>query len=100
MMRIPTFHQFQQQSALISKQFDDMNKLMLQASTGHRIQASSEDPVLANQIKSHEDFISGIDNYYNNGVLAQNRSSLFSSSMHGSIDVLTEINTLVSKAQS
>ena len=99
-MRIPTFHQFQQQSALISKQFDDMNKLMLQASTGHRIQASSEDPVLANQIKSHEDFISGIDNYYNNGVLAQNRSSLFSSSMHGSIDVLTEINTLVSKAQS
>ncbi|RDI39963.1 flagellar hook-associated protein FlgL [Aquicella lusitana] len=99
-MRIPTFRQFQHQADMISKQFDQMNRLFMQASSGRKIQSSSEDPVLANQIKSNETFIDHMSNYYNNSVLAQNRSKLFQTSIENSVNIVGDIQTLIKKVQS
>jgi flagellar hook-associated protein 3 FlgL len=97
-MRIPTFYQFKRQADMITIQFNKMNKLFLQGSTGQKIQASSENPVLANQIKSNKETIEALDNFSNNGLLAQNRSRLFSTAMENSINILGDVKILMSKA--
>lgn len=98
-MRISTFHQFEKQSDMINQQYDAMNRLFNQASSGKKIQNSSEDPVLATQIKSTQNYIDSIAGYYNNGVLAQNRSRLFSTSVQNSLNVLNDVQTTIIKVQ-
>lgn len=98
-MRISTFYQFQKQGDLINQQYEQMNKLYAQ-SGGKKIQSSSEDPVLASQIKANENYIQSINNYYNNGVLAQNRARLFSTSIQNSISIIGDVKNLITKAQS
>ncbi len=100
MMRMPTFSQFQQNAQLISQQFDALNRLVIQASTFKKIQVSSEDPVLASQIKSQSTFLQNIQSFYNNGVLAQNRAQLFSSTIQNSLSVINDVQTQIKQVQS
>lgn len=98
-MRIPTFSQFQRNGELISQQFTALNRLNTQIITGKKIQSSSEDPVLASQIKEQSTFIDNMNHYFNNGVLAQNRMQLFSTTMQNSLNVVGDIRTQINKAQ-
>lgn len=99
-MRIPTFNQFQSQSDYISVQFNSLMKLQEQATTGLKIQQSSEDPVLAAQIKSSQDFINVLQSYSNNSTLAQNRANAFSTSMQSVSNTMQDITVQLTQAKS
>ena len=98
-MRIPTVTQFQTQIQLMNAQMLQIQTLQAQAETGSKIQNSSDDPVLASQIKAVDDYISSLGNYTINGTLAQNRYSLFSSSLETGIDVMDNVRELTQAAQ-
>lgn len=98
-MRIPTFSQFRQNNQLLSKQLEEMNRLIRQASSNNKINLASEDPILASQIHSNKTFLENIDSYSNNGLLAQNRSKLFENSMQNIISSVNEVQILISKVQ-
>ncbi len=98
-MRIPTFNEFQNQVDVISKEFDSLGKFYYQASTGKKLQRSSDDPVLAGQIRSLTDHIQKLNSYSDNQKIAQSRNSLFSISIQNSVNTLTRINEQIKKAQ-
>lgn len=98
-MRIPTFSQFKLNSDNMLQQLSDMNHYMSQITTGKRLLASSEDPVLASQIKTQSTYVDDIQNYYDNGVIAQNRMNLFSTINQSSINAISDVKTLIIKAQ-
>ncbi len=99
MMRIPTFGQFMHQAGYISKEFDKMGQLMQQAESGKRLLHSSDDPVLANQINSKRDYINTIQSYFDNGIIAQSRSTIVNASAQSATNVLSQITTLLKQAQ-
>lgn len=99
MMRIPTYGQFQSEADMISQQFNNMNNLEAQASSGQQIQYSYQDPVLGAQIKSNQDFLSLMQTYTDSGALAQNRGKEFSTAMQISTSALSDVQNLVRKAQ-
>lgn len=92
-MRIPTFHQFERQAAVISRQFDEMRHLQQQMSSGKKITAASDDPVLANQIEETQTFIEELNGYYRNGVLVQNRCQYYQTAMQGALNSMTNLNS-------
>ena len=98
-MRMSTFGQFVHQSSYISKEFDKMGKLMQQAESGKKLLRSSDDPVLANQIKSKQDFINTLQGYSDNGLIAQSRSSILNISAQSAGNIVGQINTLIKQAQ-
>jgi flagellar hook-associated protein 3 FlgL len=98
-MRIATVTQFADQIDSISDQMLTMQTLQLQ-SKGTKIQSSSDDPVLADQIKSINDYITSLGNYDISGKLAQNRSSLFSGSVQNCIGVMDKVRELTQAAES
>lgn len=98
-MRIPTFHQFDVQAKQLNKLYEDMNRLYLQSISGKRLQASSDDPVLASQIKSTQNIITQLDSYTNNNILASHRAELFNRSIQSSIDMITDVKVQLSKIQ-
>ncbi len=91
-MRLPTISQFKTQVAQISGQYSRASTLQMQISTGKKIQQSSDDPRLASQIQSVQDYLDRLNGYENNTILAQNRLA-----MSGS--VLQQVNNLSIKAQ-
>ena len=99
-MRIPTYNQYQHDSARISNEYDKMSRLLEQSSSGKKIQSSSEDPALGFQIKSHEDYLNILNSYADNGTLAQSRAALFNSSLQNMTKVGSDVQTLLKKAQS
>jgi len=99
-MRIPTFGQYQQEASLISKEFDRLSSLLHQAETGKKILKSSDDPVLANQVKSKKTFIDTLQSYFENGVVAQSRSTTVNTSLQNAISISSQIQTLIKKAES
>ena len=79
-MRVPTVSLFRDQAELLTQQYEDVGVLQAQADSGLKLQNSSDDPVLALQIKSVSDYINSLQSYGTNGILAQNRSKLFETS--------------------
>jgi flagellar hook-associated protein 3 FlgL len=98
-MRIPTSSQYLSQASMISEQFNKMSMLYNQSVSGKKLTASSDNPSLSFQIKSHEEFVNLLQSYDDNGVLATSRSSLFGSSVQSLIDATSDIQTLVKQAQ-
>lgn len=98
-MRIPTFGQFMHEAGYISKEFDKMGKLLEQSETGKRLLHSSDDPVLANQINSKKDFIHTLQGYFDNGIIAQSRSTIVNASAQGATNIVSQITTLLKQAQ-
>ncbi len=99
-MRIPTFSQFQRESGLVSKEFDRLSTLLQQAETGKKLLRSSDDPVLANQVKSKQSFVNTLQSYFENGVVAQSRASIVGTSMQNVVNITSNIQTLIKKAES
>ena len=99
-MRIPTYAQYQQQAALMSVEYDKLTTLMNQADSGKKLLHSSDDPVLASQIKTQQTFMYQLQNYYDNGVVAASRASLINSSMANALNIGSQVQTLVKKAES
>jgi flagellar hook-associated protein 3 FlgL len=98
-MRIPTFNSFQRQAQVISQQFDNMRKLQQQASSGKKLINYSDDPVLASQIQSSQDYLDQLHGYDRNGILAQKRTGLYSSVMKSAVDAMNDIKTQLQRVQ-
>jgi len=98
-VRIPTYDQFQRNASMISKGFDQMSRLEYQVSTGKKLMDSSDDPSLAFQIKSHEDYLNLLQSYGDNVHVAQNRASLLETSMQGLTSLGGDVEILLKKAQ-
>ncbi|MDR3476554.1 MAG: flagellar hook-associated protein FlgL [Gammaproteobacteria bacterium] len=98
-MRIPTITQVSTQIDTISQQNELLTKFQQQISTQKKIQNSSDDPVLASQIKSISDYIESLQSYDNNGTLAQNRASLFESTIQSGVNIMSKVNELTQNAK-
>ena len=72
---------------------------ILSISTQKKIQNSSDDPVLASQIKSMSSYIENLKSYDTNGVLAQNRAELYASTMQDAVNIMAKINELTQQAK-
>ncbi|MEO8400433.1 MAG: flagellar hook-associated protein FlgL [Gammaproteobacteria bacterium] len=99
-MRIPTFGMYQRESGQISQMYDSLGKLIQQADSGKKLIHSSDDPVLAHQIKSKEDYVNTLQSYFDNGVLAGSHATLFTTSAQSAVNVTSQIQTLLKSAQS
>lgn len=99
MIRLPTVSQLKRQINDISQQFEQIQRLQAQVTTGKKIQQSSEDPLLANKVKAIGDFMQTIKGYELNGTLAQSRASLFNASSQESLNILMRVQELVQSAQ-
>lgn len=98
-MRIPTNSLFRQQMQTLNKQYELLVKYAGQISSGKKINDASEDPILASHIKMTEDYISGLQIYDGNGVIAQSRTSLFESSMKNVVDIIDQVKVQMKAAQ-
>ena len=98
-MDISTFMRFQRQAQLLSQQFDTVGKLQAQISSGKKLINGSDDPVLANQIQSTQDYIKNIQVYDNNGALAQGRMQLYQSTIQYGINTVGDIQTIIQTAK-
>lgn len=99
-MRVPTIIQFDNQLSSITKQSEEINKLQAQLSTGKKLNHSSDDPVLARNIRSTEDYLQRLSTYTNNTTLAQNRAKIVEDGIQGSLGVVDRIKVLIHAAQS
>ncbi|MDP1603537.1 MAG: flagellar hook-associated protein FlgL [Legionella sp.] len=98
-MRLPTLGQFNTEMLAISRQFEEIRNCQMQISTGKKIQSSSEDPLLAKQIKAINDYMHIINGYELNGTLAQTRNELVNTTVQGSLNALGRIQELLQSAQ-
>lgn len=100
MMRIPTFAQFQNESEMISQQYSSMEKLQQQAETGKKLLSPSDDPVLAGQLQSIQDYINQMGTYTDNGDLITERNKLYDSTTKTIMSTISDIQGQLAKAQS
>lgn len=98
-MRIPTFTQFQHQAEMISKQYDNLSTLQTEASTGKKLINASDDPVLAAQVNSIQDYINKLTTYDHNGKLTTTRYSLFNTTIQNSINAVSDVQSLILQAK-
>jgi flagellar hook-associated protein 3 FlgL len=98
-MRLPTIGQFNTEALAISRQFEEIRSCQMQITTGKKLQSTSEDPLLAKQIKAVNDYIQLINGYELNGTLAQTRNQLVSTTVQGSLNSLGRIQELIQNAQ-
>lgn len=98
-MRVPTASFFQQQLAILNDQYLKIAKIYNQASSGKKIQRTSEDTVLAGQIKMTDDNIHDLLSYSSSGVSAQNRTALFESSIQSGLSSVGRIQELIMQVQ-
>lgn len=99
MMRIPTISQFKNQLASISKQFESVQNLQQQASSGKKIQRASEDPLLAQQIKSVQNHLGQLKGYQLNCTLAETRTELSSNKIQETISLVNKAQECIQKAR-
>jgi len=99
-MRIPSYTQYAAHINLLSTQFDQLSRLQQQMSTQKKLLASSDDPVLANTIKSTQNFMDNIQSYDANIIAANRRSGLVENSLKNSTNSLQRVTELYRSAQS
>jgi|GEM_PF-1563431 len=99
-MRLPTVSQFKSQMSTLSRQFEDIGRLQEQTTTGKKLRRSSENPMLADKIKSVTNAMQTTKSYDLNNTVATSRLSLTSSTTQQSINLLDQIKDLILSAQS
>lgn len=97
-MRVPTAGTFQQQENLISDQYDKLNRLYIQQTTGKKLISPSDDPVLASRIQLTTNYLSNINTYGQNEIIASNRMQLYSSSVSDAVSILGDVKTIIQNA--
>lgn len=98
-MRLPTVNQFKSEMTTLSNQYDRIQNLQTQVTTGKKLQSASEDPLLADRINAVGDFVQNVKGYQLNGTLAETRVSLASSNIQQSINEVDRIRELIQTAQ-
>lgn len=98
-MRLPTVNQLKMQNDTLAAQYAQLARLQAQASSNKKLLASSDDPFLADQIKSTQTYLSQLKSYNLNMVLAENRVNQKESIVAQSINVLDRSNELILYAQ-
>lgn len=98
-MRLPTVNQFKSEMTTLSNQYDRIQNLQTQVTTGKKLQNASEDPLLADRINAVGDFVQNVKGYQLNGTLAESRVSLASSNIQQSINEVGRIRELIQTAQ-
>jgi flagellar hook-associated protein 3 FlgL len=83
----------------LAQQYDAITMLQNQASTGQQIQHSSEDPLLADKIKSVTNTIQNLEGYQLNNTLAFNRVSLLNSTVMQTTNIIQRVQQLIQSAQ-
>lgn len=74
-MRLPTVNQIKMQMSFMGDQYDMVNRLQTQITTGKKLLHSSDDPFLANKIKSTDSYLSELKSYEYNSILAENMNN-------------------------
>lgn len=98
-MRLPTITQFRTQSQMLSSQFERLTYLQTQSVTGKKILRSSENPLLADNIKSVQDHLVRLNSFDTNLSLAESRQGIKESSVKESINIVNQIQELMMRAQ-
>ncbi|MFI4918044.1 MAG: flagellar hook-associated protein FlgL [Legionellales bacterium] len=98
-MRLPTISQFKTQLTQMSQQYNQVSTLQIQVATGKKLQQASDDPMLASQITSVEDYIARLDSYTTNTTLAQNRLSLLHTTLQEQVDLTIKAQELLLRSQ-
>lgn len=98
-MRLPTVTQFRLQMNALAKQYDDVNTLQQQTTSGQKIQRSSENPLLADKINAIKDAMQLGKGYDLNTTLANNRVSQMSTSMQQTVNIMHQVKDRVLSAQ-
>lgn len=98
-MRLPTVNQFRAQMSSLTSQFDEINKLQIQSTSGKKIQRSSENPLLADKIKAVSDSMQTTRAYDLNNTLAMSRVSLLGTTVQQSVNLVGQIKDLILSAQ-
>lgn len=98
-MRMPILSLMHFQSQIMSNQVNKIGILQAQASTGKKLQQSSEDPLLSEKIKSVESYIEQLEGFDKNLILAENRLSQKASIAAESIELMGSVKELLLKAQ-
>lgn len=99
-MRVPTYIQFKTQLDSLSRQSEEISTLSQRINSDKKLINSSDDPILAQRIKSTQDYINQISAYEHNTATAQNRTSVIEGSIQHSLDGLARIKELIKSAQS
>lgn len=98
-MRLPTVSQFKNEMSTMSNQFNRIQDLQTQVTTGKKLQHSSDDPLLADRINTVSDFVQTVKGYQLNTTLAESRVSLASSNMKQSVNEVDRVRELIQRAQ-
>lgn len=99
-MRVPTYIQFKSQLDSMSRQSESVESLSQKINSGKKLINSSDDPILAQRIKSTQDYINQINAYEHNTATAQNRATAVEGAVQNSLDGLDRIKELIKSAQS
>lgn len=98
-IRMPMISRFKTQLDQMSLQYERAATLQVQVSTGKKIQRSSDDPRLATQIQSVQDYLDRLSGYQNNIILAQNRLSASSAALQQATNIGVKVKQLLVEAQ-
>lgn len=96
-MRVPSSSFFYQEIKTVNKQYQMLSKLSEQASSNQKLTAPSDDPVLSNHINMFKDSIDNLQSYNETGINAQNRTSLFESTINTCISDVNQVKSLISR---
>lgn len=99
MMRIPSHTQFKNQVDLLNTKSNDLSNTQSRIDSGKNLINSSDNPVLAQSIKSAKDYISLLKSYDKNVLQAQNRTNLAEFSINGCLNEISRAAELIKSAQ-
>lgn len=99
-MRFPSISQYQNQIKMMQTQYERLSYLQQQADTGQKILRSSDDPMLADRIKSVQNHLNQLGHFNNNLSLAANRQSQKESVTDRALNLTARVQEIIQKAKS
>lgn len=98
-MRFPTVSQYRNQVKMLSEQYERLAHLEQQSTTGQKILRASENPLLADRIKSIQSHMADLSSFESNLSLAVSRQGQKESLTNQSLNMISRIEELVQQAQ-
>ncbi len=98
-MRLPSITQYRAQMQLLSSEFDKLSSLQTKAGTGKKLLRSSDNPILADRIKSVQNYLGQLKNFDSNVTLADNRQSQKSYVAAQSLALIGKVQQLLQSGQ-
>ncbi|KGP63699.1 hypothetical protein EP47_04875 [Legionella norrlandica] len=98
-MRLPTVNQLKMQEKALTSQYELLNQLRIQSTTGKKLVSSSDNPILADQIKYVKNNLSQIKNYEYNLIVAEKITDEKSEIASQSLELLRNAKQILIQAQ-